>query len=64
MHMNENPFQEIAEFVLSLLVLPYSNAEVERLFSMMNIIKNNKRNKLQIQTLNSVLYIQYGLKRM
>ena len=32
-------FSTIANFALKLLLLPYSNAEVERIFSMMKIIK-------------------------
>ena len=35
----ENPFQELSEFVISTLVLPHSNAEVERIFSSTNNVK-------------------------
>ena len=44
--VNDSPFLDLATFALSLLTIPYSNAEVERLFSVMNIIKTKKRNKL------------------
>ncbi|KAK4882258.1 hypothetical protein RN001_005577 [Aquatica leii] len=37
---NENPFLELADFAVEVLTLAQSNAEVERLFSQMNIIKN------------------------
>jgi hypothetical protein len=36
---DENPYQEVAEFAISLMVLPFSNTEEERLFSMMNNVK-------------------------
>nr|CAH7743317.1 unnamed protein product [Callosobruchus chinensis] len=47
---DDQPFKELAEFCLELLVLPLSNAEVERLFSAMNIIK-------------TILSIETGLNR-
>lgn len=34
-----NPYQELVDFAVSLLSLPVSNAEIERVFSQMNIIK-------------------------
>ena len=41
----ENLFQELLEFAISILVLPHSNAEVERIFSSMNNLKNKLRNR-------------------
>jgi len=46
-----------------LLTLPISNAEVERLFSQLNLIKTKIRNKLSVTTTNSILRIRYGLKQ-
>lgn len=46
-----------------LLTLPISNAEVERLFSQLNLIKTKIRNKLSVTTTNSILRIQYSLKQ-
>lgn len=57
-----NPFQELVEFVISILILPFSNADVERLFSEMNIIKTKKRNRIGKDTLISILSIKEGLK--
>lgn len=35
---NNKPFEELAEFAISLIVLPHSNAEVKRLFSQLKKI--------------------------
>jgi len=60
---NENPFKSLASFAIMLLTLPISNAEVERLFSQLNLIKTKIRNKLSVTTTNSILRIRYGLKQ-
>ncbi|CAL4248430.1 unnamed protein product, partial [Meganyctiphanes norvegica] len=44
-----NPFKELADFSISLLILPHSNAEVERVFSQMNLVKNKLRNRMQAE---------------
>jgi hypothetical protein len=49
---------------LRILCLPHSNAEVERVFSSMNIVKNKIRNKMKLDLLNNILNIKYGLKRI
>jgi len=59
----ENPFKNIAEIALLFLVLPISNAEVERIFSQLNLIKNKTRNNLSLNMINSILCVRYGLKR-
>lgn len=61
---NENPFKKLVNFALEVLVLPHSNAEVERLFSKLNLIKNKLRNRLNSQTTNALLYIKCGLGRL
>lgn len=35
-----HPFADVSNMAIRLLVLPWSNAEVERLFSQMNVVKN------------------------
>lgn len=59
----ENPFKDLCDLALSFLVLPFSNAEVERIFSQLNIVKNKTRNKLNLEMVNSILTIRYGLRR-
>src|SRR5215203_3789264 len=39
------------------LLIPFSNAHVERIFSEMKLIKNKLRNKMDINTLNNHLMI-------
>lgn len=58
----ENPFKELAKFSLSILVLPISNAEVERIFSQLNLIKTKQRNRMQLLLTNSLLTIRNHLR--
>ncbi len=57
-----NPFQVLAMAAVSVLSLPHSNAEVERLFSQMSVVKTKLRNRVSLQTLNSISYVLYGLR--
>lgn len=52
------PFLYLAKFAISLLCLPWSNAEVERVFSQVNLVKTKLRNRMNIDTLNSILCIR------
>ena len=58
-----NPFEDLSHLAISLLSLPHPNAEIERVFSQMNIVKTKLRNRLSVKTLNAILYIRFGLKR-
>lgn len=58
-----NPFKELVDFAIRMLVLPYSNATVERIFSQMNIVKNKQRNRMQTEMVNAILTIRFGLRR-
>lgn len=60
----ENPYKEICEFALGIVILPFSNADVERVFSTLNIVKNKYRNKMSNIMVNSILSVRYGLKRL
>lgn len=61
--VGNNPFIELSNFVLRLLSMPYSNADVERTFSVMNFYKSKIRNRLSLNSVNSLLHIKYGLSR-
>ncbi|KAL4713265.1 hypothetical protein ACJJTC_018613 [Scirpophaga incertulas] len=60
---NENPFAEISSFAISMLSLPWSNGEVERVFSQLNLFKNKSRNRLSVAMINAILTVRSGLKR-
>lgn len=60
--IGENPFKELTTFVLSLLVLPFSNAEVERLFSLMGLVKNKLRSRIKSELLCAVIGIREVLR--
>jgi len=51
-------FRQLSEFVLKILVLPSSNAIVERTFSIMNSIKTKSRNRISIPMLEALLRIR------
>lgn len=60
--VGNNPFKELANFALEILSLPWSNAEVERVFSQLNIVKTKLRNRLITSTVNAVLHARLVLK--
>ncbi|KNC34557.1 hypothetical protein FF38_13866 [Lucilia cuprina] len=53
--VEESCFEELVDFVFNLLVLPHSSAAAERKFSQLNLIKTKYRNKLETQTINSIM---------
>lgn len=53
-------FPIIRKFITSLLSIPHSNADVERIFSHVNLIKVKQRNKLKVSTLDSLLKVKQG----
>ncbi|XP_050509986.1 uncharacterized protein LOC126886893 [Diabrotica virgifera virgifera] len=58
----ESRFEELATFAFTLLILPHSNADVERLFSSMNVIKNKQRNRIKLNLLTAILRVRCGLR--
>ncbi|XP_066589338.1 uncharacterized protein [Prorops nasuta] len=58
----EYPFRILASFVLNLLVIPHSNAEPERVWSKEKIMKTALRNKLHVDTVNSLLLASQCIK--
>jgi hypothetical protein len=55
-------FQNLSQLALSLYSLPYSNAEVELIFSKMNYFKNQTRNRMSSPTLDALIRIEGGLR--
>ena len=59
----ENPFSDLFNCAKQALILPHSNANVERVFSAMNCAKNKLRNSMKIDLLNAILTVRFGLIR-
>lgn len=57
----EQRFSHISKLATSLLSLPFSNASVERSFSIMNIIKNKLRNQMSVKTAEAILRVKDNL---
>ncbi|XP_069363479.1 SCAN domain-containing protein 3-like [Maniola hyperantus] len=56
-------FPLVAQFAQNLLTLPHSSANVERLFSAINLMKTNIRNRLSTETLSGLLYTKSFIKK-
>lgn len=55
-------FANISKLALVIITLPHSNAECERVFSVVNDVKTKKRNRLGEDTLNAVCVFRSALK--
>lgn len=55
-------FKNVSKFVLNVISLPHSNADSERIFSHINLIKTKTRNKMVIPTVNGVLLAKQRIK--
>jgi len=64
MEHHEKPrFPFLSKVSEILLTLPHSTAEFERLFSLLSLIKISPRNRLNNETLASLMIIKQSLKR-
>ncbi|XP_068205452.1 general transcription factor II-I repeat domain-containing protein 2-like [Palaemon carinicauda] len=61
-YSDEFVFKNLAYLAKLVLTLPHSNAETERIFSMMGDAKTKKRNKMGPELLDSILFINSNLK--
>ena len=50
-------FENVAKFATALLSLPFSNASVERAFSIYSILKNKLRNRLSPEMLQCLMMV-------
>ncbi|KAB0790621.1 hypothetical protein PPYR_14935 [Photinus pyralis] len=53
--LGEYEYRNLALFAISLLCIPHANADCERIFSKVNLIKTKPRNKLATRTVNGAL---------
>ena len=58
---NDVLFPKIIDLVLALMCLPISYATVERLFSVMSVIKTKLLNRLAILIVGSIFRVWYSL---
>lgn len=56
-------FKELAEFSISVLCLPHSNASCERIFSKINSVKTKSRNKLITSTVSATVISSECVKK-
>ncbi|CAH1108743.1 unnamed protein product [Psylliodes chrysocephalus] len=59
--LDENRFERISKLALALLSLPFSNAAVERAFSLANFIKKKLPNRLAISSADSIIRLRFHL---
>ena len=56
--LNQNPFQDLANYALACLTHPVSNAAVERTFSEVTAIKTKSRNRMGLELLKALVIIR------
>ncbi|KAL1472072.1 hypothetical protein MTO96_039555 [Rhipicephalus appendiculatus] len=54
-------FPLLSQLALSLLTLPLSNASVERVFSHVTLTKTDIRNRMNLETLDNILFVKLAL---
>ncbi|CAH1972573.1 unnamed protein product [Acanthoscelides obtectus] len=57
----EPRYKNISSLALALLSLPFSNASVERAFSIINVVKNKLRNRLAIHSTDAIMRVRWYL---
>ncbi|GBP42658.1 hypothetical protein EVAR_87209_1 [Eumeta japonica] len=57
-----NDFGELVDLAISSLTLPHSNAGIEKIFSVMNIVKTKLWNRMAGPLLNAIIFIRNRLK--
>ena len=55
--LGNSQFSNLCQFMHHLMALPHSNADVEHIFSSVNIIKTRLRNRMKTSTLNLLLKV-------
>jgi hypothetical protein len=55
-------YQNLKIVIKLLLVLPFSNASVERVFSTLNLCKTAHRNTLKTETISAIMTTKHGIK--
>lgn len=58
----DHAFRDLAMFALMMLSMPVSNAVIERVFSVLSLIKCRRRNRLQLRMLASLIRLRVHMK--
>lgn len=58
---NDFLFKNVIQLAHLVMILPHSNAEAQRIFSIMNDVKSKKRNKLGSESLNAICMLRSKL---
>ena len=61
--LNEK-YRILGRFVKAMLCLPISNADCERVFSQLNLIKTKQRNRFSTEGVASLIFVKDGIKHM
>lgn len=59
--LGEYSFQPFTNCIVKILCLPISNAEVERVFSQITLLKNSLRSQMKLDLLEAILNCKFGL---
>ncbi len=59
---DQRRFPTISKLTTTLLCLPHSNADVERIFSHVTVIKTKARNKMKTKTLDAIIMTKQSLR--
>ena len=51
-------FEKLVLFMINRILIPHSNAHVERIFSIVNATKTDSRNLLEVTTVNSIIQVK------
>lgn len=55
-------FKHLCKFIMQILSLPTSNADAERLFSKLTLMKTKTRNRLQLPSINALILVSETVK--
>lgn len=58
------PYKNLFEIATKVMSLPHSNADIERVFSTMNVVKTKLRNSLNIDTINAILHVRFSVQKV
>jgi len=59
--LQHQAFKELATIALTCLITPFSNAVVERIFSLISSVKTKARNRMQLNLLNAIVKVRAEL---